>query len=101
MTFQSPSERLASRFKDFVFLGRIDGHQLARRLWLITLIVYGSMIILQAYVLIREVETFPTEVVTFGLFYNSAFTMLSMLIYILLVRLAIEVAYSWISKSHS
>src|SRR5579875_3163134 len=98
MAFQSPSERLASLLGNFLLLRRIDGFRLGRALWFLALIVYGSMIVIQSFNTVFLISALPPQALHFGLFYNAIFTILTMLIYILLIRLAIEVAFSWLAK---
>jgi TM2 domain-containing membrane protein YozV len=98
MTFHSPSDRLVSLLGNFFLLRRIDGFRLGRALWFLALLVYGSMILIQISSTIETISILPAQALRFGVFYNAAFTVLTMLIYILMVRLAIEVAFSWLAK---
>ena len=100
MAFESPSERVSKSITKFIFLRHLDGRSLGRRTWYLVLSISTIRLILQILGLIEIVSNIihtsaPLNIYTiFAISWAQISNICYTLIYVLMLRLAIEVALS-------
>jgi hypothetical protein len=95
LTFTSPSDRVFSGIKNFIFLGRINGNRLGNAIWILTLIVYGFDIIVEFYRMIMIARIDSRSPLTGIQVVVSAYIarLIALFLWLLIIRFVLEVGF--------